>query len=278
MERRPCRRGDRINVKRLRGFLSEHRAAAAIVAIALVAFAVWKVYTALSPRGPAATPSAIRPAASPAPGAPPARDGGAPGGGPTGDAALRAAGHLAGVAAPTLPGAQLSTGGAPAGSPSTGATAAGGQAPVGRVATPAAPATAPAASTPPPPGTGRPDPFSPLAASGGSRPASTNPPLPPVPPLSPGALGPSGFTAPGSPLPGAPDLSGPRGQFHLTGIVRGSVAVAILNDGAASYIVEPGDTVTPGVRVVAIDAGNHSVTLASKDQSWQLRLEGGTSR
>jgi hypothetical protein len=42
--------------------------------------------------------------------------------------------------------------------------------------------------------------------------------------------------------------------------------------------VESGDTVTSGVRIVAIDAENRSVTLRSNDQSWQLRLGGGTSR
>gem|GEM_PF-1683191 len=269
-------------MKRLRGFLSEHRAAAAIIAAAVVAFAVWRVYAALSPGAPAVTTSAVPPVASPAPAEPPSGAGqagtaGAPGGGLAGDAALRAAGHLTGTVAPTLPGRQPSTGAAPSGSASTGAAPAGG-APTGRATAPAAPATALAAATPPAPNTGRPDPFSPLAATGGGGGGRTNPSLPPVPPLSPGALGPSGFPAPGSPLPGAPDLSGPQGQLHLTGIVYGPVAVAILNDGAASYIVEPGDTVTPGVRIVAIDAENRSVTLASKDQSWQLRLGGGTIR
>ena len=265
-------------MRRFRGFLSEHRAAAAIIAAAVVAFGAWRVYAALNPGAPAATTSAVPPAASTAPAASPSGVGGASGGGPTGDAALRAAGHLSGTAAPVLPGRQPSTGAASSGSASTGAAPTGAQAPARRAPMPAASATAPAASTPPAPGTGRPDPFSPLASPGGGGPVSTNPSLPPVPPLSPGGVGPSGFPAPGSPLPGAPDLSGPRGQFHLTGIVHGPVAVAILNDGAASYIVEPGDTVTPGVRVVAIDAENLSVTLASKDQSWQLRLGGGTTR
>jgi hypothetical protein len=250
-------------MRRLREFISEHRAAAAIVAAVLVAFAGWRAYVALSAGGPAATPAGLRPPATPAP----AETGtaGAPAAGPTGEAALRAAGHLTGTAAPALPGKPLSTGAASTGS---APTASGGSAPAGKPA-------APSASSPAPAGTGRPDPFAPLATSGGGGPASANPPLPPVPPLSPGALGPSASTQGGLPASG---VLGPAGRFQLAGIVNGEVAVAILNDSAGSYIVQPGDTVTPGVRVVAIDAANHSVTLTSETQSWQLRLGGGTSR
>ncbi|HLW48962.1 MAG TPA: hypothetical protein VKW09_14510 [bacterium] len=121
------------------------------------------------------------------------------------------------------------------------------------------------------PGTGRPDPFSPLAGQVG--PGSPNAPLPPVPPLSPNTLGAS---APGGGEPGAPAVSGsPTTQFRLSGIVDGQVPVAILNDAAGSYIVEPGDTVVSGVRLVAVDAGTQSVTLLWNDQSWQVRLAGG---
>jgi hypothetical protein len=97
-----------------------------------------------------------------------------------------------------------------------------------------------------------------------------------VPPLAPGALPP--VASAGAAGPGAPDLAG---EFHLTGIIFGPSAFAILNDATRSYIVEPGDVVASGVRVVAIDAENQSVTLASDGQSWQLRLaglRGGTSR
>ena len=114
------------------------------------------------------------------------------------------------------------------------------------------------------PGTGRPDPFSPLAGQIGGA-----PPLPPVPPLSPNALGAS---APGG---GEPGPGGPATQFRLSGIVDAPVPVAILNDATGSYIVEPGDTVVSGVRLVAVDAETHSVTLSSNDQSWQVRLAGG---
>jgi hypothetical protein len=136
--------------------------------------------------------------------------------------------------------------------PATGATASGGA-----------------------PGTGRPDPFSPLAGQTG--PGSPPAPLPPVPPLSPNALG---SPASGGAEPAAPGLSGsPTTQFHLTGIVDGQVPVAILNDSEGSYIVEPGDTVVAGVRLVAVDADSRTVTLSSNDQSWQVRLAGGgTSR
>jgi len=245
-------------VTRLREFISRHRAAVAIVAVAVAAFAAWRVYAAVSVGGPAPSPA---PAATGAVSA--------PGGGPTGDAALRAAGHLTGVPAPALPGASPSAGAVGAGSPPRApAPAATPSAGYAAVPTPAGQAAAP-------PGTGRADPFSPLAAPGGG-PSTAVPPLPPVPPLTPGALGPS---APGAPGPAVPSATGTRGQFQLTGIMFGPSAVAILTDGADSYIVEPGDTVTPGVRVLAIDAENRTVTLASQDRSWQLRLErGGTSR
>jgi hypothetical protein len=261
-------------VKHLREFVNKHRAATAVVALAVVALAGWEVYAAIRLGGPVPAPSAVRPASPATAGT---GSGGASGAGPAGSAALRAAGHLAGVPAPTLPGASPSTGAAPDGSApaasapttpaSAGAAAAGQTVAGGSAAAPAA--------TQPPPGTGRPDPFSPLAASGGGAPAPAAPSLPPVPPLAPGALGPSAFAAPGAATPGVTD---PRGQFRLDGIVFGPSAVAILRDGAGSYIVEPGDMVTPGVRILAIDAKNSTVTLGSKDQSWQLGLRGGTSR
>jgi hypothetical protein len=125
-------------------------------------------------------------------------------------------------------------------------------------------------------GTGRADPFSPLAGQLG--PGAPTSPLPPVPPLAPGALGAS---APGGGEPGLPGAVGnPPAQFRLTGIVDGQVPVAILNDATGSYIVEPGDTVVTGVRLVSVDAGTRSVTLSWNDQSWQVRLAagGGTTR
>jgi len=235
-------------VARLREFIGKHRAAAVIVAVAAAALAGWRIYAMLGAGAPAAPRSVVQPAAPPAPAA-----------------------HLSGAAAPAAPGAPSS--GASTGSPAAGSTTAVAPG----VRAPAAPSTAPVASGAPP-STGRADPFAPLATPGGGSPASINPPLPPVPPLAPGSFGPSASTGAGSALPGLPGTPGTHGQFQLTGIVLGPSAVAILNDGAGSYIVEPGDTVTPGVRVVAIDAQNQTVTLTSKDQSWQLRLEGGTSR
>lgn len=260
---------------RLRRFLNEHRAAAAIIAVAVAAFALWKISGALG-LGPAAATSAVRPG----PSSPPAgtATAAAPGGGAPGSAALRAAGHLTGVAAPTLPGTQPSTGAAPDGATSAGASAAAGRAPTGQVTAPATAAGAQAASGPPPAGTGRPDPFVPLVSSGGPAAVTNNPPLPPVPPLSPTALGPAGSPVPGAGAPAGLGLPEPRAQFHLTGIVFGPEAVAILNDGAVSYVAAPGDALARGVRVVAIDGANDSVTLAWNNQSWQLRLEGGTSR
>lgn len=256
-------------MKPLREFIEKHRAAAVIIAAAVAVFAVWEVYAVVNAGGPAATTSVDQPAARPTPAA--AGAGGPSRAGPAGSAAMRAAGHLTGAPVPALPGAPSS--GASTGAPPAGSTAA---APAG-VRAPAVASTAPAASGPPP-STGRSDPFAPLVTPGGGSPASINPTLPPVPPLAPGSFGPSASNGAGPALPGLPGTPGTHGQFQLTGIVVGPSAVAILNDGAGSYIVEPGDTVTPGVRVVAIDAQNQTVTLTSKDQSWQLRLKGGTSR
>lgn len=248
-------------MKRLRELVGRYRTAAAIIAVAVAAFAVWKAYLVVSSSAQPAPAAAVRPT-------PPAGAAGASSAGPTGDAALRAAGHLTGIAAPRLPGT-ASTGDAMSDSTSTGAGPAATTA-AGRATPPATTAMTAPASTPPPASGGRPDPFSPLVTQGGGAQTAV-PPLPPVPPLSPNALG---MSAP----PGVAAQAGMTDRFRLTGIVNGPTAVAILNDGGASYIVEPGDTVTFGIRLVAIDAGNRTVTLASKSQSWQLGLGGGTSR
>ena len=231
-------------MKRLRELASRQRTAVAIIAVAVAAFAVWKAYLVVSSSVRPTPAAAVRPAS------------------PAAGAALRAAGHLTGAAAPTLPDSSASSGAGGTDAASTDRN------PSGRVTAPAASATAALASTPPPPNTGRPDPFSPLVTGGGSAPASP-PSLPPVPPLSPNAIAAPAGTQ------GQPNSAG---GFQLTGIIDGATAVAILNDGANSYIVERGDAVTSGVRITAIDAGNRSVTLASQNQSWQLRLGGGTSR
>jgi hypothetical protein len=251
-------------MKGLRRFVQEHFAAVAIVAAAVVAFGVWQAVIAVSFSRPAASP--VSSAAARVRGELPAvtRTSAGSEGGPARNAAP--AGHATDM---TASGAATSS--PSSGSPSASSTTAGAAATSGRA--PAGPATASGASGVPSPGTGRADPFSPLVTPpSANRPASTNPPLPPVPPLAPGALSPSATTPPGSALRGA------QGQLQLTGIVYGPTAVAILSDGATSYIVAPGDTVTSGVRIIAIDAENSTVMLASRDQSWQLRLGGGTSR
>ncbi len=249
-------------MKRFREFIRGHRAAAAIVAAVVVAFVGWEVYAMVGQSAPAPASSMTRHAAAPAADQPGMTAGAAAG--PSGSAALRAVGHLAGVPAPRLPGAPPD------------ASAAAGAAPGAVAPSAAAPsdATSVGGTAAAQPATGRPDPFSPLATAGAGGPA--NPPLPPVPPLAPGALPPGASAF----APGVPAAPGP-GSFHLMGILSGPSALAILGDGAGSYIVQPGDTVTPGVRMVAIDTANRTVTLASKDQSWQiplLPLGGGTAR
>ena len=262
-------------MKRLRELILGHRIAAAIMGAAVLAFVGWEVYGMVGQSAPvpaSITPRAAGAAAPPAPGQPGMTAGAAAG--PSGSAALRAAGHLAGVPAPRLPGAPADASAAAGAAPAAAAPHAA--VPTASVPSAAAPSDAVslAGATTPQPATGRPDPFSPLATTGVGGPSS--PPLPPVPPLAPGALPPGAVaSAPGVPAPPGP------GSFHLMGILSGPTALAILGDGAGSYIVQPGDTVTPGVRMVAIDMASRTVTLASKDHSWQLALlpvGGGTAR
>jgi len=111
---------------------------------------------------------------------------------------------------------------------------------------------------------GRPDPFIPLvqpqSATGGGQ--SGGVPLPPVPPLTPGTTGPGGLPVPGVVAPG----------YRVVGILRNAVALAILEDGKGSYIVEPGDLLAPGVRVAAIDAAKGIVVLVRDGVPVELRL------
>lgn len=137
-------------------------------------------------------------------------------------------------------------------------------------ATPGAENTAPASSAPGQSGTrvagsesGR-DPFiSPIGTGGGVQ------ALPPVPPLLPGGL----------PVPGAPGGPSPTVlagvAFRVAGVLGGSEALAILEDGTKSYIVAPGDVLAPGVRVVAIDVGRGVVALIRNGVSQELYLERG---
>ena len=145
--------------------------------------------------------------------------------------------------------------------------------PIGTPVTPTAPAGLPSAVTPTSPagparpvtptspsapggtapvggGEGRANPFQPLATPGG---AVTLPPVPPLP-----ATGPAGPGQATGPLtPSAP----PAPEYRLVGLLWGDRAFVILEDGQGSYIVGPGDTVRPGVRVVAIDVRREAVRL-----------------
>lgn len=103
---------------------------------------------------------------------------------------------------------------------------------------------------PVPSGEGRANPFQPLATPGGG---VTLPPVPPLP-----ATGPAGPGQATGPLtPSAP----PAPEYRLVGLLWGDRAFVILEDSQGSYIVGPGDTVRPGVRVVAIDVRREAVRL-----------------
>lgn len=103
------------------------------------------------------------------------------------------------------------------------------------------------------PTTGVRDPFRPLVGSGAAV-------LPPVPPLPPGGLG----------------AGGPSGVFRVTGIIRDTVALAIVEEGPRSYVVEVGEVLRPGVRLAAIDARRGVVQLIQDGLPVELRLaEGG---
>jgi hypothetical protein len=266
------RRGVPTDVTRLRQFVVQHLTAVIVVAAAAAAAGAWTVLNGhvggtASPQPATVVPTVTRAQTS-------------AGAGPTRGAVLRAAGHLTGVTIPALPGTPPSTSaGAPASAgaaPTTAAAATTTQPPAAPPpsGTPSPAGAAQPSTTAPPAGGGRTDPFSPLAFPGTG--TTTAPPaLPPVPPLSPSGLGPVGSLPPGGP---APDLFGPSAPWQLTGIVYGPTAVAILTNADHTYIVEPGDLVASGVRIVAIDAQNQSVTLGSHGQSWQLRLGGGKAR
>ncbi len=105
--------------------------------------------------------------------------------------------------------------------------------------------------------TGR-DPFtSPIGSGTGG-----GPPLPPVPPLAPGSA-----AGPGAGGPEAP-------AYRVAGIIRDSVALAIVEDGTRSYIVGPGDELRPGVRVTAIDSRQGIVRLIADGLPVELRMIG----
>ena len=241
---------------RIRLLLTKYPVAVGIAAAVVAVAAVWIVVHRLNTGGPAAPSptAAVRPPAS----------AGASGGAPADSGPLGIPPRAARGAASALSTASGAAAGVPDGSTGKGATP-GGPASSGQPAAGAA-GGGPGASTAPP-DTGRRDPFAPLIATGGG---GGSAPLPPVPPLAPGAL-------PGPGGPAAGNAAGPRSELRLTGIIYGPAALAILSDGTASYIVQPGDAVASGVRVLAIDAGNRRVTLAWNNQTWQLRLGGETS-
>ncbi len=146
------------------------------------------------------------------------------------------------------------SGESPAGTPSSGVKPA-------PTASPPSAGAAPAAGAPGAPDSGR-DPFRSPIQPGGA-PGGTGLPLPPVPPLSPG-----GLPLPGESVPAQP-------PYRVAGIIRDAVALAILEDGTRSYVVEAGDELRPGVRVTAIDVSRGIVQLMQGGTPTELRLGGG---
>jgi hypothetical protein len=182
-------------------------------------------------------------------------------------------GHLSGPAA-VAPPARPSPAPGPAPAPGTpkppatvpGAPGAAPKPPAPGGAAPGGPATP---VVPPGPVTGiqgpagRVDPFAPLVSPGGG---GGQPPLPPIP-----VLGPGGVPIPGGPIP--PGLAA-EGGLRVAGIIWNRGAVAIMVDGRGSYVVTPGDEISPGMRVVRIDVGRRVVEVQRGGGMQQLTLQG----
>jgi len=221
---------------------------AAIAVVVAAAFGGWTIYQARQAQQPAHVlppPTSIATLPAAPPGAAPVT--------PTGPA--RQAGVTAPVT-PTSPSGAAAPG--PGGtSPSTGGVTAPGL-------------TAPGGATPTETsGEGRANPFEPLTGPPGSSPAPGGAPLPPVPSLPPAGSGGPGV-APAPVVPAAP-------VYRVVGFLWGDTAIAILEDGQDSYIVGPGDTVKPGVRVVAIDVRRELVRLDRDGTAVELMLPGRRS-
>ncbi len=151
--------------------------------------------------------------------------------------------------------------GAPAAPATPGAPGAGATAPA-----PGGPGeTAGVPVTPGGPGSitgpsGRPDPFIPLVTQGGG----TGPTFTDVP------------TTPGMPLPPGVSPAGLAGEagLRVAGIIWDHGALAILIDERGSYIVGPGDEITPGLKVLRIDIGRRSVDVQRSGGVEELTLQG----
>ncbi len=108
---------------------------------------------------------------------------------------------------------------------------------------------------------GRPDPFIPLVGSGGG----TGPIFTDVPPVGPGMPLPPGVAPAG--------LAGEAG-LRVEGIIWDRGVLAILIDEQHSYIVGPGDEITPGLKVVRIDAARRLVQVQRSGGVEELTLQG----
>ncbi|HXX38896.1 MAG TPA: hypothetical protein VEP50_12265 [bacterium] len=163
----------------------------------------------------------------------------------------------------------------PSGLPQAGASS---QKPGAQPGSASVPAAAPSPSTGTSPaagagGTGRSDPFAPLAV-----PRPVGPPPSSVPsvatglglPLPPGAGGGPGSGAPGL---GAPGLSLGAGMT-VTGIVGAQPRVAIIESGGQTYVVGVGETVS-GAVVVSIEP--QKVVLKQNGVTFELPLGGASS-
>ena len=229
-------------LNQIREFAYKQPAATAVIAFLLIGVAFYRIYQTSTAHPGVTQPRTIAPTPGPA----------SPASAPPASGNVSAPSGPATSGVPLPPGVGGTAGTTP-GSASAAPPAAGGQEVSGRT-----------------------DPFeapqgyvfagsneTPAKASAGARGGPGGFGLPPVPPLSPsGGVGSPGTTA-----------TGPVGPvYSLTGVMGGPTAVAILVDKEGSHIVQPGDVLAPGVRVVGIDPVHGVVQLNQYGETVEVHL------
>lgn len=148
---------------------------------------------------------------------------------------------------------------------------------------------APVLSAPAPPAqtgtsaSGKPVPGPITSGAGGRTSPSAAHPSPPPVKSGPGGGGagrgggqPRLPLAPETPVPAGAPVAGPSAPAYrlagIAGIIGDAVTLAIVEDGTGSHIVEKGDMLRPGVRVVAIDIERAVVELMQNGAAVELRL------